>query len=430
MKLEGYEREVRGTFPKLLLPNLSPAKCFPALRPQMVETYLKKPEAFEDKERAVYEAFLKKAGSSFFLSCLSAGYPSVLQQYLARPFEKAPFTAASFDRFLEEAEKQENLPLKAQILNAKGKFFNLRRLAENREASSRKALEDPCSKEAMKTLWSWTVRDRQSVCMTGFLGEDGTGDPKEETKLIVPDRVGTYAVTEIGKEAFREGTSETYILPESLQKLGKRAFAGNAAVRSITFQGNLHRIPEEAFCECRNLEHFVFPQGLHQIGKDAFRSTALRSLELPRSVQYVETGAFSRCSQLQRITLQGGVLMKKVFAQCAAQKATLRGVGLIAEGLFEGCRKLAFADIRDAWAVEKQAFQECPLQELHVSSKLVEVDAHAFSGAGIRRIVVYGPGDLERVRSALKRGGVDLASSTILRAEDGPGGSLGGEDIG
>jgi len=144
------------------------------------------------------------------------------------------------------------------------------------------------------------------------------------------------------------GKSNTsYQIPSCVVNIADSAFTDCTALTSITYAENpqLKSIGQNAFSGCNNLTNFFIPAGVTSIGENAIpRSTALKSItvdnnneyyssdangvffnkdktaliaypagnlntsyEIPFGVKTIEDSAFSRCKNLERVTLPGGV---------------------------------------------------------------------------------------------------------------------------
>ena len=97
----------------------------------------------------------------------------------------------------------------------------------------------------------WTAEDAFQRRM-----EDGhaviTGYSGSERVLVVPAELDGLPVTQIASGAFAGCSAETVILPESLRRIEKDAFAG-AALRELCFFDNIEFITDESFSGCENL---------------------------------------------------------------------------------------------------------------------------------------------------------------------------------
>lgn len=61
-----------------------------------------------------------------------------------------------------------------------------------------------------------------------------------------------------------------YVIPDGVTEIGKEAFASNSRLRSETIPEGITRIGEYAFFFCSGLESIVLPDSVNQIAKGAF----------------------------------------------------------------------------------------------------------------------------------------------------------------
>ena len=62
-----------------------------------------------------------------------------------------------------------------------------------------------------------------------------------------------------------------------------------------------------AFYGCKSLTAVELPEGIEEIGIDAFRASGLESVTTPRSVRIIRQGAFCKCPNLQKVMLNEGL---------------------------------------------------------------------------------------------------------------------------
>lgn len=111
-----------------------------------------------------------------------------------------------------------------------------------------------------------------------------TGIENPGSTLVIPDTLGGYKVSEIGKEAFVNCTSLT----------------------TVTIPYGVETISESAFSGCTNLTYVNIPESVKTINTGAF--SACRSLpyiELPSSLTYFGKGVFWECNSLKIIYFKG-----------------------------------------------------------------------------------------------------------------------------
>lgn len=124
---------------------------------------------------------------------------------------------------------------------------------------------------------------------------DGVGiyDHDRATLLAIACPISSYEVartcTTIGPAAFSHMECiEAIDLPDDLETIEEQGMA-RTGIACFTAPSKLREIGRRAFFNCRRLEDATLNQGLHFIGTDAFKGTDVHRLEVPASVQRIET---------------------------------------------------------------------------------------------------------------------------------------------
>lgn len=101
------------------------------------------------------------------------------------------------------------------------------------------------------------------------------------TDLIIPE-----GVNNIGENAFSKGFYlESVQIANSVTEIGSGAFSNNDYLSSFKFGSGCKIIPPSILSGCYELEHLVIPEGVEEIGDQAFMSVnALLTIELPHSL--------------------------------------------------------------------------------------------------------------------------------------------------
>ena len=136
-------------------------------------------------------------------------------------------------------------------------------------------------------------------------------------KVTIPNGVKT-----IGDFAFASDKSLTSItIPESVTSIGKDVFTHCESLTSAEIYGS-EIIDYEAFAGCHNLKSVILPDGLTNIGLRAFSGTAISSITIPDSVEYIGKWAFTQCKELTSVTIPESVtcIDHEAFSDCTNLK--------------------------------------------------------------------------------------------------------------
>lgn len=135
--------------------------------------------------------------------------------------------------------------------------------------------------------------------------DEAVGLEKLETsieELYIPDGVKI-----IGEGAFRELRAKTLRIPQSLQKVGEKAFAFNSALLTVKIPKNMDIFEGYVFFYCMRLENIIFEDGIEKIPNGMFAHCGIKTLSLPPSLKVVEEDAFSSCYLVETLILNEGL---------------------------------------------------------------------------------------------------------------------------
>ncbi len=118
----------------------------------------------------------------------------------------------------------------------------------------------------------------------------------------------------------------------------------NKAGTSFTIPSTVGSIEDYAFCNATNLTQITIPTSVTSIGQSAFRKSGLTSVEIPGSVQSLDS-TFGYCPNLTTVTLNSGLkyigteYQAEVFEGCTSLRSINipNTVELIGRGSFSGC---------------------------------------------------------------------------------------------
>ncbi len=127
------------------------------------------------------------------------------------------------------------------------------------------------------------------------------------------------SVEVIGEGGVSFHRAECVMLPEGLREIGDNAFDG-ASIPFLMIPDGVKRIGNAAFHDC-DMSAVVLPEGLESIGHHAFACTSLMDVTLPSTVRKIGEGAFSYCTLLRWAHLPVGlqVDVHGLFSLCAPE---------------------------------------------------------------------------------------------------------------
>ena len=132
------------------------------------------------------------------------------------------------------------------------------------------------------------------------IGASAFCDSPELTEVKIPS-----TVKKIKDSAFSRCTGLTKIeLPPQLEEVGYSSFYGCSGLTEITIPSSVKTIRSGAFEKCYNLESVTLSEGICEIGTEAFKSTNLKSLNIPKSVKKLGHDIVYNCEHLPYITIE------------------------------------------------------------------------------------------------------------------------------
>ena len=223
--------------------------------------------------------------------------------------------------------------------------------------------------------------------------------------LILPK-----TLTTIGKEMFYRSKLKSVVIPASVETIEAAAFMGCSSLATVTFEkgsqlktiggGYSSYYPNYygAFLDC----------------------TALTSIEIPASVETIEAAAFMRCSKLATVTFEKGSQLKTiggdyssyyygVFSDCTALKSIEipASVETIEAAAFKGCSSLATVTFEkgsqlktigggyysSSYSYYYGAFLDCTaLTSIEIPASVETIEATAFKGCSSLATVTFEKG--------------------------------------
>lgn len=226
-------------------------------------------------------------------------------------------------------------------------------------------------------------------------------------------------------------------LPENVGYISD-AFTENIQITTIKIPDTVKGICDSAFYKCGSLSDVELPEGLCDIGAEAFKGTTwvsmieedfvvvgdgvlidyrgddtevtipenvkyvagafydnqnITSVTVPESVKYVRSGTFYNCINLSKVDFKGAdtVLDSSLFRDCISLCSVElpKNLEVINDYLFYGCSKLLRVDIPDTVKyIGAMSFYYCiVMTEVEVPDGVLEIGSGAFFGCTILRKV-------------------------------------------
>ncbi len=227
--------------------------------------------------------------------------------------------------------------------------------------------------------------------------------PKKTIKRI---EIGT-AVNEIDEFSIKACIGlEEIIIPDSVTKIGRKAFSFLDSLRTLTIPDSVTYIGPKLFL-CNEyidewkgyksvLEYVKLPKDIEVIGEWMFQQCRkLESIEIPNKVKLIEHEAFRDCSGLTSINIPNSV--KKINYQAFFACTNLESINIpstvefIGEGTFLGCAKLKSIDIPLLEIIEINTFGYCSsLTNIIIPDSVKTIKPVAFSNCENLESVIIG----------------------------------------
>lgn len=204
-----------------------------------------------------------------------------------------------------------------------------------------------------------------------------------ESEIVVPEKYKGKPVTSIGDQAFYRSLWDSFnseveypeitsvVLPDTITKIGKEAFAECTELTSLTIPASVTSIGSGAFYNCSKLVSVNIPDGITTIEDGTFYGCyALSSISIPESVTSIGISAFQNCASLTSVTLPAGVT--KISSYC-----------------FSNCNSLtSFTIPTQITAIENNAFEKCTaLTAMTIENTVTTLGESIFNETGENLVV-------------------------------------------
>ena len=215
--------------------------------------------------------------------------------------------------------------------------------------------------------------------------------------LIIPSEVDGIPVKVIGAEAFKNCREiQSVYLPSTIVTISAQAFM-SCTIESLEIPASVERIDSGAFYGCKKIGTVIFEEGsrLSVIGYQVFACSGIETLELPSGLLNVNSQAFESCSKLTAVVIPASVrsLAYGAFINChslQSVKIAADGTLNVGESVFKGCKALTDLELGGTAQISRNAFENCDaLQSIVIPGSVGVIGAYAFTDCDVLENVTF-----------------------------------------
>ncbi len=164
---------------------------------------------------------------------------------------------------------------------------------------------------------------------------------------------------------------KSVVIKSGVKSIGSQAFIFCSNLTSVTIPSTVEYIGEFAFDSCVSLTSIKIPDSVEMIGLYAFSGSGIKTLNIPASVWFIDSGIISYCNSLEKITVDSSNEYYKSVSNCIIDT---EGNVLIA-----ACEGSTLPD-GELYSIGLSAFEGIQsLSELNIPSCVVDISEGAFS---------------------------------------------------
>ena len=201
-------------------------------------------------------------------------------------------------------------------------------------------------------------------------------------------KTGNCNVTCIGKGAFKHG----YNIPQAtIQTMINKAAAYAKANPNANKDGfKYNKIGDEAFYQCYKIKTLTIPDGIAEIGYEAFAENNIEDLNCPAAITVIGGKAFRDNKSLETFTIGANIdkIDDKAFINDDKLQNLTSGykIGTIGNNAFQACYGLNSVDINDVGTIGIEAFymgnQKSALTTVSLGGQNIRIYSKAFRACG------------------------------------------------
>lgn len=201
----------------------------------------------------------------------------------------------------------------------------------------------------------------------------------------------------IGKEAFAGSNIEEIDLPQSIQVLDEACFLGSN-LKKIVIGSQIKTVAKHSFEACPYLDDVTILDPVEFLDERSFSRNNLTKLEIPGTIRNMDFAFFDSAVEqavfnapdLTGIYLQNKYMKKAIFNE---------GVSIIGEYICNGCQDLTQIGFPSSLrSIGVSAFANCSsLNSVFIPEGCLNIDAEAFFNSGLNNL--YLPSTIETIGS-------------------------------
>lgn len=180
-------------------------------------------------------------------------------------------------------------------------------------------IQKPTYKDSHGDTFTYEYLSSTTVAITGFSGSD------EPHLVTIPAVIEDRDVVAIADQAFYANSNISDIKCEAkLTEVGNYAFAYCEALKTVELPSTVEKIGKGSFYNCSAMTSCTMPEGLTTIDNYAFAGCAvLPSITFPATLKEIGEYAFANCVALEAIVIPEGATTvgAQAFYNCTAVAA-------------------------------------------------------------------------------------------------------------
>ena len=173
------------------------------------------------------------------------------------------------------------------------------------------------------------------------------------------------------------------ILPESITSLGSSAFEGCISLKDINLPKGLTDIGEKCFFQCTNLTGIVLPVKITNIGDSAFSGSGLKAIEISNPKVNIGISVFDGCKDLDDAKLPEGITTIPMGSFKASGLSNInipKSIQVIEEGAFSdsAIKSIDLSMCTNLTSIKTAAFSGTLINDIKLPESLTELGSRVF----------------------------------------------------